>query len=251
MQLPFIPKGLLIIFVFLFGLQLPLSITADNLSLRSSKTFTTEKKSSVLHTLYETLCLEEAGLSKQAFEMAVNRYETWREKGIRFREELLTIIDFSKPSSSQRLFVLNIPQEKIVFKTWVSHGKNSGLLYATRFSNQPQTYQSSLGFFKTLQPYQGENGYSLRLEGLDKNINDKAFERAIVMHGAPYVSAANLQRQGYLGRSWGCPAVPVEQAKSIIDLIKNGSLLFIYHPVLQQAGFTSKTTRRKAESKNR
>ena len=249
MQLPLTTKGLLLILFFLFATQIPFSISAGSLSLHSIKSSYEGKKLSGVYSLYEILCLEEAGLSRDAFEMAANRYEEWRQKGIRFRDELLTIIDFSKPSSSQRLFVLNIPAAKIVFKTWVAHGKNSGLLYARHFSNKAQTYQSSLGFFKTLQPYQGENGYSLRLEGLDKNINDNAFERAIVMHGAPYVSAANLQRNGYLGRSWGCPAVPVAQSKEIIETIKNGSLLFIYHPVLDSF-FKKETTRRKPELQN-
>jgi hypothetical protein len=118
--------------------------------------------------------------------------------------------------------------QKILLHTVVAHGRNSGLLLAEQFSNRPESYQSSLGFFKTGETYQGKHGYSLRLDGLEKGINDQARNRAIVLHGADYAKEDFLKSAGRLGRSLGCPAVPTELAPSIIQLIKNGTLLFVY-----------------------
>jgi L,D-transpeptidase catalytic domain len=128
------------------------------------------------------------------------------------------------------LFVLDMNTGKVLFKTFVAHGKNSGLEYATNFSNEEESYKTSLGFFITCNTYNGSNGYSLKLKGCEKGINDKAAERAIVMHGAPYANEDFLDSNGYLGRSFGCPAVPEKMNKKIIDIIKNGSCLFLYHP---------------------
>ena len=116
----------------------------------------------------------------------------------------------------------------MLFNTYVAHGQNSGKEFANRFSNAPESFQSSLGFYETSETYQGKNGYSMHLTGLEKGINDKADQRAIVMHGAPYVSENYIHSQGYIGRSWGCPAVPEKHNKPIIDRIKNGTCLFIY-----------------------
>lgn len=141
---------------------------------------------------------------------------------------LLTVIDFSLPSTEKRMYVLDLAKKEILFVSYVSHGRNSGENYATSFSNRDGSHQSSLGFYHTAGTYNGGNGYSLRLDGLEKGINDKARQRAIVIHGADYCSENVIKATGRLGRSFGCPALPRELNKPIIDTIKGGSLLFIY-----------------------
>ncbi len=152
-------------------------------------------------------------------------------KGFRqFEQEraILTLIDFTKPSTEQRLCVIDLQEQQTLFKSHVSHGRNSGGNYAVSFSNQPQSFKSSLGFFRTGDTYYGKNGYSLILEGLEKGKNDKAKERAIVMHGAKYADPAIIKKQGRLGRSLGCPALPPAVSQEIINTIKQGTLLYIY-----------------------
>lgn len=141
---------------------------------------------------------------------------------------VLTIIDFSKPSAEERLFIIDVKNRKLLFQTFAAHGKNSGVNIATQFSNQSGSLKSSLGFFITAETYYGKHGYSLRLDGMEKGINDNARKRAIVVHGAKYVSDEFIKRYNRLGRSWGCPAVSDELSKEIIDLIKDGSCLYIY-----------------------
>lgn len=158
-----------------------------------------------------------------AFRQAVAGYNRIKEKS----KPILTLIDFSKPSTEKRLFVFDMMKKKLLYSSVVSHGRNSGENYATSFSNQNGSYKSSLGFFLTEHTYQGGNGYSLILNGLEKGINDKAKERAIVVHGAAYANPA-VASSGRLGRSLGCPALPTQMAKPIINTIKDGSVMFIY-----------------------
>lgn len=189
-------------------------------------------------SIYDTLHLLQAGLQEEAFEQAYKGYYKLLEQGM-VQNEVLTIADFSKPSSDERLFVIDMEKGKILFHTLVAHGRNSGLNYATEFSNKLESNKSSLGFYLTLQTYYGGKGYALRLQGLEKGINDNAFARAIVLHGSDYVTSQFANNNGYLGRSLGCPAVPTRQTKAIINSIKNGSLLFIYHPT---ENYKSKST---------
>ncbi|MCD7899296.1 MAG: murein L,D-transpeptidase catalytic domain family protein [Bacteroides sp.] len=158
------------------------------------------------------------------FKRAMEGYKKIEEK----KKELITLIDFTKPSTEERLYVLDMKEKKLLYSSLVSHGKNSGGLYATSFSNRYGSYQSSLGFYLTENTYIGKNGYSLILEGLEKGINDRARERAIVVHGAPYSNPSVISSSGRLGRSLGCPALPQTISKEIINTIKDGSLLFIY-----------------------
>ncbi len=174
--------------------------------------------------------LNSAGLSETVFNSAMKGYNYLLQKKLLHNTHVLTVVDYSKPSSLKRLFVLDVNTGKVLFKTFAAHGKNSGLAYATDFSNQQESNKTSLGFFITRNTYTGGNGYSLKLQGCEKGINDKAAERAIVMHGAPYANEIFLESNGYLGRSFGCPAVPEKMNKQIIDVIKNGSCLFLYHP---------------------
>lgn len=194
------------------------AFTMDELALREAD------------SLYHVLELGAAGLSSAAFELAYLGYYKLRDDGVLSKDGLLTIADFSKPSTEERLFVLDMDAQRLRFKTLVAHGRNSGKVFAETFSNKPNSNKSSLGFYLTLDTYMGGNGYSLKLKGLDKGLNDRAYDRAIVMHGSHYVSEQFARSNGYLGRSLGCPAVPQKLTRPIINTIKNGSVLFIYHP---------------------
>jgi hypothetical protein len=140
----------------------------------------------------------------------------------------LTVLDYSKPSTAKRMWVFDLRQRTLLYEELVSHGQGSGDNMATRFSNNEGSHQTSLGLFVTAESYIGKNGYSLRLDGLEKGINDHARERAIVIHGAPYVSDEAASALGRLGRSWGCPAVREAVARGIIDRVKGGGLVFAY-----------------------
>ncbi|QOR38112.1 murein L,D-transpeptidase catalytic domain family protein [Billgrantia diversa] len=144
--------------------------------------------------------------------------------------ERLAVIDFSLPSTEPRLWVFDLAQERLLFEELVSHGRGSGNAEATLFSNTPESHQSSLGLFRTMNSYYGSNGYSLRLEGLEDGVNDQAYQRAIVIHGADYVSESFIQKTGRLGRSHGCPAVRQEVTYPLIDSIKEDHYLFAYYP---------------------
>ncbi len=198
---------------------IPLSVNPDT----SNSLFTT-----ISTKMYDSLKLNMYGLSEHAFQYAVKGFEYLKEKGKIANDHIISIVDFSRPSSEKRLFVLDLKNYKILFNTYVAHGQGSGQAMATSFSNIPESFKSSLGFYRTLGTYIGKNGFSLKLEGLEYGINDKANERAIVMHGAPYVCENIIENQGFLGRSWGCPAVPEKLSKPIIEKIKDGSCLFLY-----------------------
>jgi hypothetical protein len=142
----------------------------------------------------------------------------------------LTIADFSKPSNEKRLYIIDMQNQVMLMQTLVAHGRNSGMLFAKSFSNKTASFQSSLGFYVTGNPYIGKHGTSLELNGVEQGINDKAKERAIVIHGADYVSNSFVKTQGYAGRSLGCPAVPNKEIKAIIQAIKGASCLFVYAP---------------------
>jgi L,D-transpeptidase-like protein len=142
----------------------------------------------------------------------------------------LTVIDYSKPSTEKRLWVFDLRSHEMIYEELVAHGQGSGGNVPTLFSNDSETHRTSLGLFVTGDTYVGKNGYSLRLDGLDRGFNDHARERAIVMHGAPYVSAEFAQAQGRLGRSWGCPALRETVARDVIDRVKGGGLIFAYYP---------------------
>lgn len=181
--------------------------------------------------LFSQWNLGATGLSEQAFELAREGFTLLSEKKVLSNSSLLTIIDFSKPSTQKRLYVLDMATGKVLFNSLVAHGRNSGCNFANAFSNKKESCKSSLGFYVTLDPYFGSNGYSLKLRGVEKGINDNAYSRAIVLHGADYVSETFIRRNGYLGRSEGCPAVPKELSKNIINIIKGGSCMFLYSPL--------------------
>lgn len=179
---------------------------------------------------YDSLQVQLNGLSRQAFEFAKKGLNKLIEEGQLLNDSIISIVDFSQPSSNKRLYILDLKHYKVLFNTWVSHGRNSGREWTQYLSNEPSSYKSSPGFYITGEVYNGNNGYSLRLTGIEKGINDNAYSRAIVMHGANYVNPSYITAQGYIGRSEGCPAVPPDLSKPIINTIKDGSCLFIYHP---------------------
>lgn len=161
---------------------------------------------------------------------ALSGYELLKKEQTINRPEVITIIDFSLPSNQERLWVLDLIESKVLYHCLVSHGRNSGEVMAEKFSNKPGSYASSPGFYTTGETYFGKHGFSLRLNGIENGINDKARERAIVIHGADYVSSEFIEKNGRLGRSLGCPAVPEELSTEIIETIKDGTCLFVYAP---------------------
>ena len=184
----------------------------------------------VWKSVYDSLHLSVKGLSQQAFDYAKRGLDKLLQEGKLLNGSIISIIDFSQPSNKKRLFIIDLKNYKVLFNTLVAHGRNTGREWATSFSNQNASFMSSPGFYITKETYEGKNGYSLKLEGIERGINDKAYERGIVIHGAAYVSDAFVNAQGYIGRSQGCPAVPVQTNRPIINTIKNGTCVFIYHP---------------------
>lgn len=182
------------------------------------------------NNLYVQWNLSATGLSENAFTAAKKGFDRLSGSKKLISNRVLTIIDFSKASNQKRLYVLDMTNGKLICHTLVAHGQGSGTAYAVDFSNEAESHKSSLGFYITGAVYNGSNGYSLKLRGCEKGINDNAMNRAIVMHGAAYVSQQFIDQHGYLGRSHGCPALPNTLNKKIIDIIKNGSCVFIYHP---------------------
>jgi hypothetical protein len=176
----------------------------------------------------ETLDLGAKGLSKETFDKAHAGWQKLATAGKLADPSIISIVDFTRSSTEKRLFILDLQNNRILFHTLVAHGKNTGERWAKSFSNTMSSLKSSLGFFVTGSTYMGGNGYSLKLNGLERGINDMANSRAIVMHGADYVSQAFINARGFLGRSWGCPAIPENEAQPIINTIKGGTCLFIY-----------------------
>lgn len=196
----------------------------------AGNTVYTEPEKEKIPDAYTLMNLEKRGLSKKVFDLALTGYNKLVQKKLVRNKNVITVIDFSKRSNQKRMYVIDIKRKKLLFQSLVAHGRNSGLEYATNFSNEVDSHKSSLGFYVTMNTYSGEHGYALKLKGCEKGINHKAFERAIVMHGSEYVTEQFLKSNGYLGRSFGCPALPGKLTKKIIDVIKNGSCLFLYHP---------------------
>ncbi|MCX3066224.1 MAG: murein L,D-transpeptidase catalytic domain family protein [Cetobacterium sp.] len=174
-------------------------------------------------SLYKSLELKDK-MNYSVFKHAIKGASKIKGKTFQF----LTVIDFTKPSTEPRFSVIDLKKKKLLYYTYVSHGKNSGKVLATKFSNAPNSFQSSLGFFITdTKPYFGNYGYSLRLKGLENRFNSNAYDRAIVIHGADYASKKYIDQMGFLGRTLGCPAIPTELSKEVIDLLSNNSIIFI------------------------
>jgi len=165
----------------------------------------------------------------ESFTKALQGFYSLKEKGL-VQKDLLTLIDFSLSSNTKRLWVIDLTTNTVLFHSLVAHGRNTGEEFAQKFSNKSESYQSSLGFYTTGEVYTGKHGKSLKLDGLEKGINDNARNRAVVIHGADYVSESFIKNHKRLGRSQGCPAVPVELTDKLINMIKDKSCIYIYHP---------------------
>ncbi|RFS19696.1 hypothetical protein DVR12_21570 [Chitinophaga silvatica] len=189
-------------------------------------------------SLYDNMRLDSAGLSKEAFDRAMVGYNRLKEQGKLKNPDVVSIIDFSLPSTKKRLFVIDLKNKLLLFNTLVSHGRNSGKEMANAFSNAMNSFKSSLGFYTTANTYNGEHGLSLRLIGEEAGINDNALARGIVIHSASYVNEALGKIQGYIGRSLGCPAIPENIHRKVIQKISNGSCLFLYSPDKNYASST-------------
>ncbi len=194
--------------------------------------------SSSIQSLYRTPELRN-NIDYSVLRKAMTGYYTLKKKGELKNQKVLTIIDYNQPSVKKRLFVIDMDRKRLLASSLVAHGKNSGQNRAVTFSNVPGSFKSSLGFFVTDRTYKGKHGYSLRLRGLERGINDNALMRNIVIHGADYVSSDFIRRHGRLGRSLGCPALPFSVYRQVIDLIKGGSCLFIYNGDQNYAGLSS------------
>ncbi len=184
-----------------------------------------------LRTLYTQIGPEQLGLRYEVFREAMVGYLNLRRTGeVDASRKLLTIVDFEQSSTQKRLYVLDLESKKVLFNTLVAHGRGSGDDLADHFSNKAESFMSSLGFFVTGEPYNGKHGLSMHLNGKDEGVNSNAFDRAVVMHAADYVSEEFVKEHGRLGRSHGCPALPPALNGPIIEQIKNGTCLFLYSP---------------------
>jgi len=169
-------------------------------------------------------------VDRDVFSLALQAAAAAVERGDATNPGTLTVIDFSRPSTARRMWVYDLRARALLFEEFVAHGRGSGANFATEFSNVPESNRSSLGLYRTGEAYIGKHGYSLRLDGLERGINNRARDRAIVVHGADYVNAATARAQGRLGRSLGCPAVRPEISRPLIEAVKDGGLLFAYYP---------------------
>ena len=208
------------------------SITTESFNDSSSTTTGVDDKSSVAAIaadLHSTIDLGAKGLSLEALQYAYTGYMNLKRQGKLGNDDILTICDFSQSSRKKRLYIIDVNAKKLLINTYVAHGKNTGVDMATQFSNTHESLQSSLGFFVTKGTYFGKHGLSLRLSGQEAGWNNNAEERAVVVHGANYIGE-HRKGASYMGRSFGCPAVPNEYKDKVINTIKNGTVLFIYHP---------------------
>ncbi len=183
-----------------------------------------------IESVYNTLNTNNFQLPElKTFSEALKGFYILKERGA-IQKDILTLIDFSLSSNAKRLWVIDLATNTILFQSLVAHGRNTGEEFATAFSNTNSSNKSSLGFYATGEVYEGKHGASLRLDGLERGVNDNARERAVVIHGADYVSESFIRNNKRLGRSQGCPAIPVELTNKIIAIIKDKSCLYIYHP---------------------
>lgn len=197
---------------------------------RSTKTAEKAAFAEKVSSLYEQIDLKELGLSRQALAYALKGYYYLLYHHKLSRPNILCICDLSQSSKNKRMYVLDLEQKTILVNTYVAHGRNSGQEFAHSFSNNPASHKSSLGFYVTEDTYYGNNGLSLKICGEERGINDGAARRNIVIHGSEYVGPDFMQMNHFNGRSYGCPAVPLDETQEVIDAIKGGSCLFIYHP---------------------
>lgn len=220
--------SLLLIGFFFFTINSAFSYKPEKITL--IETVANNSIEAKVEAVYNNLATNNFMLpQKKIFTKAMEGYFLLKDKGI-IQKDILTLVDYSLSSKENRLWVIDLKSNIILFQSLVSHGRNSGNEFAANFSDKPESYQSSLGFYATGETYYGKHGYSLRLDGLEKGVNSNARARAIVVHGADYVSEKFAQQNGRLGRSLGCLALKQGLTKEVIDTIKDKSCLYVYYP---------------------
>jgi hypothetical protein len=227
-----------IAFIALISISLNVTARTDNKDISDDKNFPlllikTTETSLLQHlsdSIYNLIGLKNYGLEKDAFFYACKGYQFLINKGLVRKKEILTICDYSQSSNNKRLYVIDLLNNTVLFNTYVSHGRNSGNEFATSFSNVDNSNKSSLGFLLTDDTYYGIAGLSLRFNGMESGINDHVRSRHIVLHGSRFVNDDVMESRGKIGRSLGCPAVPLEFRTQIIDVIKGGSCFYVYNP---------------------
>ncbi|KRB56306.1 murein L,D-transpeptidase catalytic domain family protein [Flavobacterium sp. Root186] len=222
---------LLVFFLLSFGKDSKNTTELKSVTTKSiAKVETNLSVEAKIENVYNTLNSNNCKLPEfRTFTEAMKGFYLLKERGI-IQKNILTLIDFSLSSNTKRLWVIDMTTNTVLFNSLVAHGRNTGEEFATAFSNLNSSFKSSLGFYATGEIYQGKHGASLRLDGLERGLNDNARERGVVMHGADYVSESFIRDHKRLGRSQGCPALPVELTDEIIKTIKDKSCLYIYHP---------------------
>lgn len=218
-----------------------ISFSFDALNKNDDKTKDTREARWDKHvsSLYGTLSGDKAGLEFDVFHKALIGYYNLQAQNKLSDKNLLTIVDFSLSSSKKRLWIINLSTRKVLYNSLVSHGRNTGEAFAKSFSNEPESFKSSLGFFVTGDTYYGKHKLSLKLHGMDPSFNGNALNRSIVMHGAKYVSESWVKNNGRLGRSLGCPAIPLEISDEVVNLLANGTCLFLYYPDKKYENYSS------------
>jgi hypothetical protein len=185
-----------------------------------------------LEQTYSGAGLQRAGLTFEVFKNAmIGYYNLQKSNVLSPTKSVISVIDFTKSSKDKRLWIIDLKSKKVLYNSLVAHGRNTGDEFARKFSNAPNSNMSSAGFYITRNTYIGKHGLSLRIDGLDAGFNTNAMTRAVVIHGADYVSEAFVKRHGRLGRSLGCPALPMELTKSIINTIEGSTALYIHAPL--------------------
>src|ERR1700744_5262721 len=223
----FLSPGLLCVLV---AFVLPVNVLLAGNPVKSKSTAKAALIAAEASNLYEQIELKDVGLTRKALEYALLGYYYRLDHHWLNKTNILSICDLSQSSRNKRLYILDLDQKTVLVNTYVAHGRNSGGEFARSFSNNPSSHKTSLGFYVTQGTYMGNNGLSLKIRGMERGFNDRANGRNIVVHGSQYVGPDFLQMNQFCGRSYGCPAVPAEESEEIIDMIKEGSCLFVYHP---------------------
>lgn len=219
---------IVLFYIFLSGLALSYTNIDKNVKEEAAE-LTFISANDIVKQLFPQIKKQAHEIDSTVFALAFRGYANLLQQGKLNNDSILTIVDYSKSANEKRMWVINLKTQKILFHEWVAHGKNTGMVYAGKFSNKPESHQSSLGFMITGEIYQGKHPNSLKLHGIEKGINTNAYSRGIVIHGAFYASPSFIESNGHLGRSFGCPAVRMEIGDTLVKTLQGGSCVFSYY----------------------